>query len=153
MSNSEINLPDDFNDSGDSILKCLIQSLFNVKEGYIYYHKEENGKLFPQTERVFAYEFYRQWAAKVNQQYGMDYIVNGEPEKNRVSTYRKVRHLYPDLVMHHSQGDVTKQGVVCEIKRKEGLSNLALEMTLKNYHTLLIKRNANILFNLVFLSL
>ncbi len=125
MSNSEINLPDDFNDSGDSILKCLIQSLFNVKEGYIYYHKEENGKLFPQTERVFAYEFYRQWAAKVNQQYGMDYIVNGEPEKNRVSTYRKVRHLYPDLVMHHSQGDVTKQGVVCEIKRKEGLSNLS----------------------------
>jgi len=125
MEDNEVNLPDDFNDSDDSILKCLIQSLFNVKKGYIYYHKEEDGKPFPQTERVFAYEFYRQWATKVNDLYGVDYIVNGEPEKNRVSTCRKSKHLYPDLVMHHSQGDVTKQGIVCEIKRKEGLSYLS----------------------------
>ena len=141
-----VNLPNDFNDSDDSILECLIKSLFNVKEGYINYHKEENGKLYPQTERVFAYEFYRQWATNVNSQYGVDYIVNGEPEKNRVSTCRKLRHLYPDLVMHHSQGDVTKQGIVCEIKRKEGLSNLNFRNDIEKLSYFIDKRKCKYTF-------
>lgn len=117
-SNKEI--PKEFQDS-EGLLKCLIVSLFDVKTGYIFYRKSERGAYLPQTERVFAYEFYRRWADNVSKNL-QNYIVNGEPEKN-VSKFRNTKHQYPDLVLHHSQGDYSNQGVVCEIKRKDSLTS------------------------------
>lgn len=40
-----------------------------------------------------------------------------------MSAFRNTNHQYPDLVLHHSQGDADFQGIVCEVKRKEGFTN------------------------------
>lgn len=112
-------VPTVYKDNEDQILRCFLQSILEVDEGYIFYHSDKD--TFAQTERVFAYEFYRKWANKVDALYNKKYLVNGEPEKS-TSMFRTVNHKYPDLVLHHNQGDIRNQGIVCEVKRKEGFS-------------------------------
>lgn len=118
----DIVLPDEYKDS-ENLLLCLMKSLFDVSKGYIWYHKSDDDSDYPQTERVFAYEFYRRWTENLKEDKIDDYIVNGEPEK-KTSNFRNGRSNFPDLVLHHSQGDITRQGIVCEIKRGEGLTNI-----------------------------
>ena len=101
----------------DGLLLNLFKSLLSVKRKYILYTDSKSGKTLYHTERVFAYELYRQWNNRI-QFTNPDFIINGEVEKSPKlynAVYRKM-HTFPDLVMHHSQGDGLYQGVVCEIK-------------------------------------
>lgn len=101
----------------DDLLLNLFKSILSVKREYVLYTDSKSGKTLYHTERVFAYELYRQWNNRI-QFTNSDYIINGELEKSPKlynAMYCK-KHTFPDLVMHHSQGDGLYQGVVCEIK-------------------------------------
>jgi hypothetical protein len=131
-------IPDEYNDEND-ILKCLFQSVLDVDKGYIFYHTKKGG-VKPQTERVFAYELYRRWAQRVEDQFSGEYLINGEPEKS-VSAFRSTNHQYPDLVLHHSQSDTDFQGVVCEVKRKEGFTNTSFRTDIEKLGHFVGNRN------------
>ena len=135
---NNLEVPLDYNDN-EELLRCLFDSIFDVDKGYIFYRKKNEGPDYPQTERVFAYEFYRKWATNVEER-NTEYIVNGEPAKE-VSSFRNTQYQYPDLVLHHNQGDAIHQGIVCEIKRKKGLTTLNFEDDIKKlYHFACNKR-------------
>lgn len=110
--------------------KCLCTLLYAIERVSIEYVQypdykgiEEND--FPHIERVFAYELYRQWT-NLLKDLGCPLILNAE-----ISKYKKVCFsglpekegdntkgaIFPDMVLHHGQGDTTFHKIVCEIKR------------------------------------
>lgn len=122
----------------------LFEAIRRVNIKYIKYeHEASNGGIdyVLHIERVFAYELYRQWGNIINST-GEDLVLNGEIGKTLmdeaiiVSTSddsesasnqkEKELNLYPDLVLHHSQGDDTAQIQICEIKRNKGITGSAI---------------------------
>lgn len=97
------------------MLNLLIESLRDISEDYVIYVNDA-GKRCTHLERIFTYELYRKWAdllddPKLNPN---RLILHGEIVKGFENQTRR----YPDFVLHGSQGDVTNQEIVCEIKRK-----------------------------------
>lgn len=78
-------------------------------------------------ERVFAYELYRQWMNYLEEQEVRNLVVNGEIGKCLKDDLvrglkvdkKKGRDIFPDLVLHRSQGSDNQQLMVCEIKREK----------------------------------
>ena len=123
----------------------LFEAIMRVDSSFIEYNvliknknndatKYKRAKLDAEEhiERVFAYELYRQWA-NILEQYGIKNLaLNGEIEKE-IRNYiydnvenpndPKTRDVYPDLVLHHSQGKDNMQLIVCEIKRSKGINS------------------------------
>lgn len=102
--------------------KYLFDAILNVEEKYITYEdlsghegKEEH------VERVFAYELYRQWANLLEKN-DEELVLNGEVYKRLnwepISCNTEAQGVYPDLVLHSSQGTGDNQKMICEIKRK-----------------------------------
>ncbi len=77
-------------------------------------------------ERVFAYELYRQWANILSCECHDKYILNAELDKivKETISYHNPKKkeavtMFPDLVMHGGQGNVSHQKMICEIKRNK----------------------------------
>ena len=82
-------------------------------------------------ERVFAYELYRQWMNKLESLGINTIVVNGEIGKclkddinhNINKDKKEGKNVFPDLVLHESQGNDNNQLMICEIKREKGLED------------------------------
>lgn len=120
----------------------LFEAIRNVGIHYVEYKHYSSGNQYdyiPHLERVFAYELYRQWGNIIDS-IGEDLVLNSEIGKtmmdetisvSTVNNYKnapkeKELSLYPDLVLHHSQGDDTAQIQICEIKRNTGITGCAI---------------------------
>ena len=115
----------------------LFYAILQVSEDYIKYEVEfgEGRKGYNRhLERIFAYELYRRWGNIIEAD-KEDLMLNAEIDKvininsilietEEVQTPLKTEEikLYPDIVLHHSQGDVNKQIIICEIKRNHQLT-------------------------------
>lgn len=116
----------------------LFQSLLRVDKKYIEYEVDftpyREGYV-PHLERVFAYELYRQWGnrleleheplqlnAEIKKVIDGDFVICFVDNQDEEIEERKIT-LYPDLVLHHSQGDNNSQIMICEIKRFISLNN------------------------------
>lgn len=101
------------------MLNLLIESLKEISEDYVIYVNDAGTKC-THLERIFSYELYRQWADKLDDPKlnpeGL--ILHGEIVKGFEDQTRR----YPDFVLHGSQGDMTHQEIVCEIKRNKNFS-------------------------------
>ena len=107
--------------------------MFDLNEKKIHYNRT---KAIHQTERVFAYELYHQWACRLCSQ--KDWIINAElfkhvdwfySEDNNITSKtsnnlnakkKKYSKDFPDMVLHKGQNK-DAQMIVCEIKRKSRL--------------------------------
>ena len=105
----------------------LLEAIRKVDKKFVTYEHEfskHEHNYIAHLERVFAYELYRQWGNIIKSE-GEDLVLNGEIRKTLTFWYdasgKKARDLYPDLVLHHSQGDDTHQVQICEIKRNLNL--------------------------------
>lgn len=107
--------------------QILFEAVINVNEKYITYdtHALHNGKE-EHLERVFAYELYHQWAKQLEIKGVQNLVLNGEVYKHLVwksisyvcDKKPTTKGVYPDLVLHSSQGDDKNQKMICEIKRQ-----------------------------------
>ena len=115
--------------------KILFDAICKVEKRYLYYdvksadvHKIEEIN-HSHLERVFAYEVYRQWGNLIEKSCDHSLILNAEldkfiedgdiileSEQFNCSDENKLK-VYPDLILHHDQGDDDIQKIVCEIKR------------------------------------
>ncbi len=120
----------------------LFDSISQVDRKYVEYKVECHDNRYgyaKHLERVFAYELYRHWSNKITSLGSL--ILNAEINKvievNKILTFvdddtesqepQMVETvLYPDMVLHHSQGDDTAQILTCEIKRDICLSGSLL---------------------------
>lgn len=109
-------------------LYSLFVALKHVSKDYIRYTyhfkdaSDERSKAeISHVERVFAYEFYRQWCDNEFIKRKSNLFINAEVPKQFVDVYyEQEKHLfYPDMVLHSSQGDSCNNLIICEIKRKE----------------------------------
>lgn len=105
----------------------LIDAIKNVKEPFIVFKDslDKRADIILHCERVFAYELYHQWRTLLTS-YGIkNLVVNAEPPKIlnidiNYETRTEERHkkkVFPDLILHHSQGTNAAQEIACEIKR------------------------------------
>ena len=105
----------------------LFDAILNVKKSYLEFEEPEKKVWVSHLERVFAYELYHQWSRILKREklYGKDkYVLNAEVNKNmNYFGYTDEGVKYPDMVLHHSQGNNKSQGIICEIKRNENLNN------------------------------
>lgn len=118
----------------------LFNSIFRVDRSFIVYDIEDVDEVGASKvigtkshlERVFAYELYRQWMNLLDEQGVRNLIVNGEVRKilkeqfdNGENSNSGIddKDVFPDLVLHQSQGSDNLQIMVCEIKREEGLDS------------------------------
>jgi hypothetical protein len=104
----------------------LFDSILNVKKFYLEFEEPEKKVWFSHLERVFAYELYHQWSRILKREklFGQSkFVLNAEIGKN-TNYYGYVGEgiKFPDMVLHHNQGDNKNQGIICEIKRKEGFN-------------------------------
>ena len=116
MADYEVHVDDSYEDK-DNMLLGLFKSILSVERKYVLLTDKKTKAIQVHLERVFAYELYRQWSNRI-QITNPNLVINGEPEKSP-KLFSKLfckTHMYPDLVMHHGQGDEDFQGVVCEIK-------------------------------------
>ncbi|MBQ7420177.1 MAG: hypothetical protein IJV17_05490 [Prevotella sp.] len=99
----------------DNLLLDLFKSILSVSEEYLFVNSRPSQH---HTERVFAYELYRQWANRIQINYHGNLILNGEigKETKLFDSIANEGYRFPDLVLHHSQNDTNYQGVICEIK-------------------------------------
>ena len=126
-------------------LQLLFQAILNVSDKYIHYsvlpiqfnnneeqdlREEQDLKEKQHLERVFAYELYHQWSNVLSSNHIENVLINGEIYKNLkikpISTDENgkiIKEVYPDLVLHASQGNDKKQFIICEIKRAKYLSD------------------------------
>ena len=99
----------------------LFEALLKVKKRYLTYDVEFSSTSVDikkeHLERVFAYELYHQWSVILDQQKDNDLILNAEIDKNINETIIEMNksdnddsseslrvNVYPDLVLHQSQG-------------------------------------------------
>lgn len=115
----------------------LFDSIIKVDRKFIEYkvkYSECHDGYEKHLERVFAYELYRHWGNKILSE-SPSLILNAEISKvinvnkilcdikgNHGSANREVTTVYPDMVLHHSQGDDKAQALICEIKRDKNLT-------------------------------
>ena len=112
--------------------KILFDAIMKVDESFVRYTNKLGNKKKERTEhleRVFAYELYRQWFNLLDAENIKSLILNAEVHKNldkdidyENNNVTEQLSVYPDMVLHHSQGDCANQKMICEIKRKEGLN-------------------------------
>ena len=119
---------------------CLFfQALKQVKKEYAMFWKcdsEGDKRSIEHSERVFAYELYRQWE-NILEKNESKLLLNGEPGKHLGRFYtnqdKKGEGIrddkYPDLVLHLGQETNSGNEIVCEIKRSS--NNESLEEDLK----------------------
>ena len=111
----------------------LLEAILKVKKEYLEYSDPIKNVYISHYERVFAYELYHQWSTVLKKEkLDQDYIINAEVGKN-TSYFGKIDHgvKFPDMVLHHNHGDNLNQGIICEIKRKEGLDYYSLRNDLE----------------------
>lgn len=119
--------------------KILFDAIMKVDESFVKYenklgekeneNEEKNDKeRNDHIERVFAYELYRQWFNLLEAENIKSLILNAETHKyfETVINYecehgKESISVYPDMVLHHSQGDCINQKMICEIKRNKGI--------------------------------
>ena len=110
----------------------FFESVLRVDEKYLTYnidYGEGRKEYFSHLERVFAYELYRQWGnqielakdplvlnAEIKKVINGDYYICHVIDENG-ETIEQEFSVYPDIVLHHSQGDDNSQIMICEIKR------------------------------------
>ena len=104
----------------------LFDAILNVKKLYLEFEEPEKKVWVSHLERVFAYELYHQWSSILKREklFGQTkFVLNAEINKN-ANYFGHVGEgiKFPDMVLHHNQGDNKNQGIVCEIKRKEGFN-------------------------------
>lgn len=109
----------------------LFDAILNVKQSYLGFVEPEKKVLSSHLERVFAYELYHQWSMFLKREKLFSkekFILNAEISKN-TDYFGSMNDgiKFPDMVLHHSHSDNQNQGVVCEIKRKEGLNNKSFQ--------------------------
>lgn len=118
--------------------RILFEALIRVSNQYLHYSISNisDKNVFEeqeQVERVFAYELYRQWANLLDELHVKNVVLNGETAKmlksveirceyRLVSGVKKYKTIFPDLVLHSSQGNNMKQKIICEIKRNGSLT-------------------------------
>lgn len=109
----------------------LFRAISLVEKKYINYTvhngSENNNERQSHKERVFAYELYRQWANILEKECNKEVVINAELDKiieEKIETQENSAGIecveirkYPDLVLHHGQGDDLNQMIVCEVKR------------------------------------
>lgn len=106
-------------------------ALAKVAKGFYMFDLDEKKihdnctKAIHQTERVFAYELYHQWACQLCSQ--KEWTINAELFKHVGWFYSednidtsKASNDFPDMVLHKGQNK-DEQMIVCEIKRKNRL--------------------------------
>lgn len=117
----------------------LFDSIIQVDRKYIEYKVKYNDNRYgyeKHLERVFAYELYRHWGnrimsgspslmlnAEINKVINVNKIVCDSVNGENGSISKKETTLYPDMVLHHAQGDDKAQIMTCEIKRDRNLSD------------------------------
>lgn len=107
----------------------LFQAIMNVDHSYLWYlddsrnlqENEDNKLKFEHLERVFAYELYHQWSIILKNEES-DLTINSEISKKILDDNCKYLTVYPDFVLHNGQEKTDKQYIVCEVKRKTGLT-------------------------------
>lgn len=118
-------------------LYSLFVALKRVSQDYIRftYHysnsSDERSKAeISHVERVFAYEFYRQWCDHELIRQTDDVVINAEVPKQLIDEYYdESKHLYyPDMVLHSGQSDSCNNLIICEIKRKEYVDSCSKEL-------------------------
>lgn len=128
--NDTIDLPMLKDKVGDErYFKDLFNAIIKVPDTYIKYFSNLGDEYKRHLERVFAYELYHQWS---NLQSDPNLVINGEvfkliewiPVSYKNTQIEK--GVYPDLVLHASQGKDDNQKMICEIKRKEHSQPAAL---------------------------
>ena len=127
------------NDSVYEFVNTFFDALANVAKGFYMFDLNEKKihynrtKAIHQTERVFAYELYHQWACRLCS--NKEWIINAELFKhvdwfytdgnakiskatNKLNAKKKnYSKDFPDMVLHKGQNK-DEQMIVCEIKRK-----------------------------------
>lgn len=130
------------NDTVYGFVNTFLEALANVAKGFYMFDLDEKKihhnrtKAIHQTERVFAYELYHQWACRLCS--NKEWIINAELFKhvdwfysedntntsntsNDISAKKKKYSKdFPDMVLHKGQNQ-DEQMIVCEIKRKTRL--------------------------------
>lgn len=113
----------------------LFEAILKVHKKYVTYeiHAPHEG-WEEHLERVFAYELYHQWAKQLEINDAQNLVLNGEVYKHLVwkticydcDSKPTIKGVYPDLVLHSSQGNDKNQKMICEIKREVNISSEAL---------------------------
>lgn len=117
-----------FNNQKDlqKVICTLFDAILHVNQSYLEFEEPEKKVWVSHLERVFAYELYHQWSKILKREklFGpTKFVLNAEINKN-TNYFGHVGEgvKYPDMVLHHNQGDNKNQGIVCEIKRKGGFN-------------------------------
>lgn len=116
-------------------ISSLLSAIEEVKSSYVEYKKHikkldkelraTQGEKEAHLERVFAYELYRQWANRLNCKLqvnseapkAINTRINYKQPKGKRKKERVKATVFPDLVLHSSQGNANAQKIVGEIKR------------------------------------
>lgn len=119
----------------EHLFRYLFEAILNVHRNYITYeiHAPYDGSK-EHLERVFAYELYHQWSKQLEANGIQDLVLNGEVYKHlkweticyNCDNEPVTKGVYPDLVLHSSQGKGDNQKIICEIKRESNISKEAL---------------------------
>ena len=126
-----------FRGETSKFLYSLFVAIKRVSPNYIRftYHysdpSDERSKAeISHVERVFAYEFYRQWCDHELIKRNSNVVINAEVPKQLIDEYYDDgNHLYyPDMVLHSCQSDSDKNLIICELKRKEYVESCPQEM-------------------------
>lgn len=112
-----------------TLLSSLLEAITKVDKSFIIYsnlldnqHRDEK---VLHTERVFAYELYHKWRITLKE-YGVDdLVINAEIPKiininikyKSSESENESQKIFPDLILHNSQGTNNSQNIACEIKR------------------------------------
>lgn len=126
-----------FKDEVGKYLYSLFVALKSVSADYIRYTHhftnltdERSKSEISHVERVFAYEFYRQWCDHKYIKHNSNIVINAEVPKQLIDEYyNNGKHLfYPDMVLHSGQRDSCNNLIICEIKRKEYVESCKKEL-------------------------
>lgn len=114
-----------FRGESGKYLYSLFVALKGVSNKYIRFCNHSKGKSFVEecahVERVFAYEFYRQWRNQDIFNQNTSLTINAEVPKQLIDIDPcDGGHLYyPDMVLHSGQDCCKGNLIICELKRKE----------------------------------
>jgi|SRR5690554_571174 len=123
----------------DIYLKHLVAAFYLVDEKYFSnnaysgnwreYDDKSKKEYVQFVERVFAYELYYQFR-KIMEALPTNYkdlVLNGEISKNGFKNIYKSNTIFPDLVLHKSQGCLINQELFIEIKTSPLINEESLE--------------------------
>lgn len=110
----------------NSQIQLLCDAIINVDRTYLWYEdnvaeiENEPPKAVKHLERVFAYQLYHEWSILLKG-LGSELTLNAEISK---CVYDEIKNkettVFPDFVLHCSQGNDNMQLLVCEVKRRVG---------------------------------